>query len=87
MTKSNKIIPTVGSPCSLSSKDNTMISSSNIYSMDPISLMYFFDKRMKRLLLNHKDTKDLTDHQIDLIENTILPAIENALQEDVMHVS
>lgn len=64
-----------------------MISSSNIYSMDPISLMYFFDKRMKRLLSNHKDTKDLTDYQIDLIENTILPAIENALQEDVMHVS
>lgn len=55
--------------------------------MDAISLMYFFDKRMKRLLSNHKDTKDLTDYQIDLIENTILPAIENALQEDVMHVS
>lgn len=64
-----------------------MISSSNIYSMDAISLMYFFDKRMKRLLLNHKDTKDLTDHQIDLIENTILPAIENALQEDVIPTS
>ncbi len=64
-----------------------MISSSNIYSMDVISLMYFFEKRMKRLLLNHKDVKDLTDQQIDLIENTILPAIENALQEDVIPTS
>lgn len=64
-----------------------MISSSNIYSMDVISLMYFFERRMKRLLLNHKDVKDLTDQQIDLIENTILPAIENALQEDVIPTS
>jgi len=64
-----------------------MISPYNIHTMDIMTLLYFFEKRTKRLLQNHNETKDLTDAQLDVIENTILPAIENLLQEEVSHIS
>jgi hypothetical protein len=64
-----------------------MISSYNIHTMDMMTLLYFFEKRTKRLLQNHNETKDLTDAQLDVIENILLPAIENLLQEEVSHIS
>jgi hypothetical protein len=64
-----------------------MISSYNIHTMDMMTLLYFFEKRTKRLLQNHNETKDLTDAQLEVIENTLLPAIENLLQEEVSHIS
>jgi hypothetical protein len=64
-----------------------MISPYNIHTMDMMTLLYFFEKRTKRLLQNHNETKDLTDAQLDVIENILLPAIENLLQEEVSHIS
>jgi hypothetical protein len=64
-----------------------MISSYNIHTMDMLTLLYFFEKRSKRILLNHNETKDLTDEQLDLIENKILPAVEKVLQQEIAHVS
>ena len=64
-----------------------MISAYNIHTMDMLTLLYFFEKRTKRILLNHNETKDLTDEQLDLIENEILPTIAKVLQQEPAHIS
>ena len=51
-----------------------MISAYNLTTMDPESLMYFFEARMQKLLKDPKNFEQFTDEQMDMIENTILPS-------------
>ena len=51
----------------------------NINHMDPETLMYFFEARMKRLLKDPKNFEHFTDEQMDMIENTILPFMHDIL--------
>ena len=53
----------------------------NINHMDPETLMYFFEARMKRLLKDPKNFEHFTDEQMDVIENTILP-----FMHDILHI-
>jgi len=52
----------------------------NIYSLDADSLLTLFDTRMKRLLKDPKNFVEYTDDQMELLENTVLPAIQQVLE-------
>ena len=52
----------------------------NIYSLDADSLLTLFDTRMKRLLKDPKNFVEYTDDQMDILENTVLPAIQQVLE-------
>jgi hypothetical protein len=52
----------------------------NIYSLDADSLLTLFDTRMKRLLKDPKNFEEYTDDQMELLENTVLPAIQQVLE-------
>lgn len=52
----------------------------NIYSLDADSLLTLFDTRMKRLLKDPKNFVEYTDDQMDILENTVLPAIQKVLE-------
>lgn len=52
----------------------------NIYSLDADSLLTLFDTRMKRLLKDPKNFVEYTDEQMELLENTVLPAIQQVLE-------
>ena len=52
----------------------------NIYSLDADSLLTLFDTRMKRLLKDPKNFVEYTDEQMDILENTVLPAIQQVLE-------
>ena len=52
----------------------------NIYSLDADSLLTLFDTRMKRLLKDPKNFVEYTDEQMDILENTVLPAIQKVLE-------
>jgi len=52
----------------------------NIYSLDADSLLTLFDTRMKRLLKDPKNFVEYTDNQMELLENTVLPAIQQVLE-------
>jgi len=52
----------------------------NIYSLDADSLLTLFDTRMKRLLKDPKNFAEYTDEQMELLENTVLPAIQQVLE-------
>ena len=52
----------------------------NIYSLDADSLLTLFDTRMKRLLKDPKNFAEYTDEQMDILENTVLPAIQQVLE-------
>ena len=56
-----------------------MISMHNLTTMDPESLMYFFEGRMQKLLKDPKNFEHFTDEQMDMIENTILPFMQEIL--------
>ena len=56
-----------------------MIIMYNITTMDPQSLMFFFEARMKKLLKDPKNFEHFTDEQMDMIENTILPFMQEIL--------
>ena len=56
-----------------------MISMYNLATMDPESLMYFFEGRMQKLLKDPKNFEHFTDEQMDMIENTILPFMQEIL--------
>ena len=55
-----------------------MISMYNLTTMDPESLMYFFEARMQKLLKDPKNFEHFTDEQMDMIENTILPSCKRS---------
>ena len=58
-----------------------MISTTNIYSMDAETQMYFFQARMKRLLLDPKKKfSHFTDEQMELLEDSILPNMQSILK-------
>ena len=52
----------------------------NIYSLDADSLLTLFDTRMKRLLKDPKNFAEYNDEQMELLENTVLPAIQKVLE-------
>ena len=52
----------------------------NIYSLDADSLLTLFDTRMKRLLKDPKNFAEYTDEQMEILENTVLPAIQQVLE-------
>ena len=52
----------------------------NIYSLDADSLLTLFDTRMKRLLKDPKNFAEYNDEQMELLENTVLPAIQQVLE-------
>ena len=52
----------------------------NIYSLDADSLLTLFDTRMKRLLKDPKNFVEYTDEQMEILENTVLPAIQQVLE-------
>ena len=56
-----------------------MISAYNLNTMDPETLMYFFEARMQKLLKDPKNFEHFTDEQMDMIENTILPFMQEIL--------
>ena len=56
-----------------------MISAYNLNTMDPETLMYFFESRMQKLLKDPKNFEHFTDEQMDMIENTILPFMQEIL--------
>ena len=58
-----------------------MISAYNLNSMDAETLMYFFDSRMKRLLKDPKNFEIFNDEQMDILENTVLPAIQTIIKQ------
>ena len=51
----------------------------NLTTMDPESLMFIFETRMQKLLKDPKNFEHFTDEQMDMIENTILPAMREIL--------
>ena len=57
-----------------------MISAYNLNTMDAETLMYFFDSRMKKLLKDPKNFEIFNDEQMDILENTVLPAIQKVLE-------
>ena len=58
-----------------------MISAYNLNTMDAETLMYFFDSRMKKLLKDPKNFEHFTDEQMDILENTVLPAIQTIIKQ------
>ena len=56
-----------------------MISMYNLTTMDPESLMFIFETRMQKLLKDPKNFEHFTDEQMDMIENTILPSMQEIL--------
>ena len=51
----------------------------NLTTMDPESLMFIFETRMQKLLKDPKNFEHFTDEQMDMIENTILPSMQEIL--------
>ena len=58
-----------------------MISAYNLNTMDAETLMYFFDNRMRRLLKDPKNFEIFNDEQMDILENTVLPAIQTIIKQ------
>ena len=58
-----------------------MISAYNLNTMDAETLMYFFDNRMKKLLKDPKNFEIFNDEQMDILENTVLPAIQTIIKQ------
>ena len=58
-----------------------MISAYNLTTMDPETLMYFFEARMQKLLKDPKNFEQFTDEQMDMIENTILPSVQTIIKQ------
>jgi len=58
-----------------------MISMYNITTMDPETLMYFFEARMQKLLKDPKNFEQFTHVQMDMIENTILPSVQYIIEK------
>ena len=57
-----------------------MISAYNLNTMDAETLMYFFDSRMKKLLKDPKNF-EIFNEQMDILENTVLPAIQTIIKQ------
>ena len=58
-----------------------MISAYNLNTMDAETLMYFFDARMRKLLKDPKNFEFFNDEQMDILENTVLPAIQTIIKQ------
>ena len=58
-----------------------MISAYNLNTMDAETLMYFFDSRMRKLLKDPKNFEIFNDEQMDILENTVLPAIQTIIKQ------
>ena len=58
-----------------------MISAYNLNEMDAETLMYFFDNRMRRLLKDPKNFEIFSDEQMDILENSVLPAIQTIIKQ------
>ena len=58
-----------------------MISAYNLNTMDAETLMYFFDGRMRKLLKDPKNFEIFNDEQMDILENTVLPAIQTIIKQ------
>ena len=58
-----------------------MISAYNLNTLDAETLMYFFDGRMRKLLKDPKNFEIFNDEQMDILENTVLPAIQTIIKQ------
>ena len=58
-----------------------MISAYNLNTLDAETLMYFFDGRMRKLLKDPKNFEIFSDEQMDILENTVLPAIQTIIKQ------
>ena len=58
-----------------------MTSAYNLNTIDAETLMYFFDNRMRRLLKDPKNFEFFNDEQMDILENTVLPAIQTIIKQ------
>ena len=63
-----------------------MISYPSLASADPTWTLYFFENRMKKLLKDPKNFRDFSDEQMDILENTVLPAVATLLEQQTSEV-
>ena len=63
-----------------------MISYPSLASADPTWTLYFFENRMRRLLKDPENFRDFSDEQMDIIENSVLPAVATLLEQQTSEV-